>query len=388
MLIAAGGIADHIRRLSGSGWLKEALLLAASALENRLITATEHRDLIAQIRYAEPTVFSRPQEVFGMAHDSVISSLQFTRLESRDDMREAFRQAVRWVEIETSSQCNRRCSYCPNSIFDRTKGNDFLDPDLYAGLLSDLTEIDFDGEIVFVGNNEFLMHDRNFAYLADARRRLGGATLAIYSNGDYLDAAKLEQLAESGVDRLAVTLHPAPGKPFDEAEVERRATVLMRRTGLKLIRTIHEPGEFILFATESDGMDISVALHNFAVTGHNWAGLLPGHESHVRTDPCSYPLRQFVVNHDGDIFSCCFAFKERNDSTENNGMWTGNLRDYPSIFHAYASEALVAWRRAAFTTAPKDGPCRTCTGHLGNIEASFAPLADHIAATRDRGDAS
>lgn len=387
MLIQTEGMADHIRRLTRMGWLKDALILAGMALDNRLISPVEHRDLVALIRYAEPTGLNQPQEVFGLVQDSVISSLQFTRLETRHDMRESFRQAVRWIEIETSSQCNRHCSYCPNSIFDRTSGNDFLDPDIYGRVLSDLAEIDFDGEIMFVGNNEILMHDRNFDYLAEARRLLGGATLAIFSNGDYLDSAKLERLVESGVDRMGITLHPGPGKPFDAVEVGRRAERLARRTGLKLVRTVDAPGRLILYVAERDGLEITVSLHNFAATGHNWAGLLPGHESYVRTDPCSYPLRQFVVDHDGDIFSCCFAFKERNEQNLRSGMVTGNLRDYPSIFHAYADEALLRWRRMAFTTGAKEGPCRTCTGHLGNIEASFAPLADHVAAAMARRQA-
>lgn len=379
MLIPIDGVADHIHRLARLGWLRDALILAGMALDNRQISPMEHRDLVALIRYADPTIFSRPQEVFGLVHDSVISSLQLTRLETRGDMREAFRQAVRWIEIETSSQCNRHCPYCPNSIFDRASGNDFLDQKIYNRVLSDLAEIDFDGEIVFVGNNEILMHDRNFDYLAEARRRLSGATLVVFSNGDYLDTTKLERLVKSGVDRMAITLHLEPGKPFDEAEVDRRAGLLAQRTGLRLTRTVYEPGQLILYAAELDGLQITAALHNFAVSGHDWASFLPGNESHCRTVPCSLPLRQFVISHDGDILSCCTVFRERTEHAAKTGTVTGNLRDFPSIFHAYADDAMLRWRRSAFTNGAKDGPCRTCIGHPGHDEANFAPLADYVA---------
>lgn len=375
MLITAEPLGESIRLLARAGWLKDALVLAGWAVENRRITPLEHRELVSLIRYAPPMTVSRPQDVYGLFHGSVVSSLQFTRQESLGDMREAFRQAVRWIEIETSSQCNRRCSYCPNSIHGRAKGNDFLDWAVFSRLLDDLAEVDFSGEIVFSGNNEILMHERNFDYLAEARQRLGGARLVVLSNGDYLDRPRLERLRESGIDRLVVTLHPGPGKPYDEAEVERRAGMLSDRTGVALVRTEHVPGRLLLFAAHLDGMEITAALHNFAVTGHNWAGVLPGYEEHVRTDPCGYPLRQFVVNHDGDIFACCVAFRERDQGNEHSGMVTGNLRDYPSIFHAYGSEQLLAWRRALFSNAPKTGPCRTCTGHAGHEEALLAPLA-------------
>lgn len=380
MLIKGDGIADQIRRLTRMGWLKEGLLLANTALDGRQISQSEHHELVALVRMAEPNGIAASHEVFGLAADSVICSAQFEALTDMGAMRESFRQAVRWVEIETSSQCNRHCSYCPNSRFDRSSGNDFLDSALYARILSDLAEIDFDGEIVFVGNNEILMHDRNFDYLAEARRRLGRAVLVVYSNGDYLNADKLDRLVRSGVDRIGVTLHPGPGKPFDADEVACRAKILAVRTGLDLVRTVEEAGHLIVYAAERAGLEVTVALHNFAISGHNWAGLLPGHEAHVRTDPCSYPLRQFVVDHDGDLFACCLAFKERTEQNLKTGMLTGNLRDFPSIFHAYADQALRDWRRALFTNGAKHGPCRTCTGHFGNQESSFIPLADLVTA--------
>ena len=52
------------------------------------------------------------------------------------------------------------------------------------------------------------------------------------------------------------------------------------------------------------------------------------------------------------------------------GAVAGNLRQFPSIFHAYASEKLLARRRAE-----KSEPCRSCTGHAGIDESQFRDLA-------------
>lgn len=160
--------------------------------------------------------------VFGTFLDSVISSLHFEPQTNRVFAREAFRQAVRWIEIETSSQCNRRCSYCPNSKFDRISSNGFLDMAIHQKMMRDLAEIDYDGDMKFVGNNEFFMHRENRAYIEYARAQLPNAKITLFSNGDYLKKEDLEWCSSVRVGLLIVTLHTAPKKQYDDVEVMRR----------------------------------------------------------------------------------------------------------------------------------------------------------------------
>src|SRR5437016_2852255 len=47
--------------------------------------------------------------VHAVMGDIVISSLHFRELSTPDDKHAAFRQAVRYVDVEIFSQCNRRC---------------------------------------------------------------------------------------------------------------------------------------------------------------------------------------------------------------------------------------------------------------------------------------
>ena len=96
----------------------------------------------------------------------------------------------------------------------------------------------------------------------------------------------------------------------------------------------------------------------------------------MRTDPCTYPIRQFVVNYLGDIFMCCIAFKDRSAENAAMGAITGNLSFYDSVFQAYTSPGLVAWRRSLFNNDVKADPCRTCSGHADYVEASARPLVD------------
>jgi hypothetical protein len=368
--------AEHVVLLASRGCVRAATRLNRFALQHGWIDQPRHDSLQARIAGFPPGNMPLEHRVFGIFLDSVVSSLHFTPLSDRAVAREAFRQAVRWIEIETSSQCNRRCGYCPNSKFDRLRHNDFLDIDIYQKMIRELAEIDYDGDIKFVGNNEFFMHRQNRLYVEYARAYLPNARMTLFSNGDYLEKADIEWASSARVGLLIVTLHPGPTKHYDDVEVMRRAHLFQKQIGLPLQLQHFQPGVNLQFVTGLGNTRVTAGLTDLAKFGHNWTALLPGGETFVRSDPCTYPLRQFVVNHAGDIFMCCIAFKDRTRENEETGAITGNLAGYASVFQAYASPGLVAWRRSLFNTAVKADPCRTCTGHTHYVEADSRPLAN------------
>jgi hypothetical protein len=367
-----GQAREHIALLVCRGCTAMAAVLNDTALERRWIDQTTHEGFRAQL--AELPQISH--QVFGIFLDSVITSLHFTPITDRTLAREAFRQAVRWIEIETSSQCNRRCAYCPNSKFDRISHNDFLDMAVYEKMVRELAEIDYDGDIKFVGNNEFFMHSGNRRYVEYARLHLSRARMTLFSNGDYLKKDDLEWASAMGIGQLIVTLHPGPTKHYNDLEVLRRINLFQTQTGLPLQLRSFKQGQGLNFVGVAGKTIVLAGLTDLEVSGHNWTGLLPGGESHVRTDPCTYPIRQFVVNYLSDIFMCCIAFKDRSPENEAMGAITGNLSGYDSVFQAYTSPGLVAWRRSLFNNDVKADPCKTCSGHADYVEAGARPLVD------------
>jgi len=367
---------EHVVLLASRGCTGAAAGLNNFALQKGWIDQPSYQSLQARIAPFPSGNMPPEHQVFGIFLDSVVSSLHFTPLGDRAVAREAFRQAVRWIEIETSSQCNRRCSYCPNSKFDRMRHNDFLDLDVYQKMIRELAEIDYDGDIKFVGNNEFFMHRQNRLYVEYARAYLPKVKLTLFSNGDYLEKADLEWASSVRVGLLIVTLHPGPTKQYDDVEVMRRAHLFQQQIGLPLQLRHFRQGVDLQFVTALGNTTVLAGLTDLAKSGHNWTALLPGDESFVRSDPCTYPLRQFVVNYAGDIFMCCIAFKDRTAENDAMGAITGNLAGYDSVFQAYASPGLVAWRRSVFNTAVKADPCRTCIGHADYVEAGSSKLAN------------
>jgi hypothetical protein len=367
-----GRAREHIALLARRGCTVMAAVLNDTALERRWIDQATHQGFHAQLANL-PKI---NHQVFGIFLDSVVTSLHFAPITDRALAREAFRQAVRWVEIETSSQCNRRCGYCPNSKFDRISKNDFLDMAVYEKMVRELSEIDYDGEIKFVGNNEFFMHPGNRRYVETARSHLPRARMTLFSNGDYVKRDDLEWASANGVGQLIVTLHPGPTKHYDDMEVLRRVNLFQTQVGMPLQLRHFKQGQALNFVGTIGKMIVLAGLTDLEASGHNWTGLLPGGEDIVRSDPCTYPIRQFVINYLGDIFMCCIAFKDRSPENQAMGAITGNLRDYESVFQAYTSPGLVAWRRSLFNNDVKADPCKTCSGHADYVEAGARQLAD------------
>lgn len=54
----------------------------------------------------------------------------------------------RMVEIEINSQCNRKCSYCPNSFMKRKEQGE-MESKVFYKLLESLRKIKFDGRISY-----------------------------------------------------------------------------------------------------------------------------------------------------------------------------------------------------------------------------------------------
>jgi hypothetical protein len=70
--------------------------------------------------------------------------------------------------------------------------------DIYQKMIRELAQIDYDGDIKFVGNNEFFMHRKNRPYVEYARAQLPKASMTLFSNGDYLKKEDLEWAPSAG----------------------------------------------------------------------------------------------------------------------------------------------------------------------------------------------
>jgi len=358
----------QIKQIIDGGWYQDARNVVGLTAQHGMISRDAF-DRFMRVLAGKPATASPGHELYGcmVGFDSntVVSSLQFERLTTPADMKRAFKQAVNKIEIETSSQCNRHCAYCPNSRPDlehRRRSNEFLDEAVFEKLLADLQEIDYAEKISLVGLNEFFMHEENFAYLETAKTMLPKSYVTVYSNGDYITREAIERAEKAGLDLLIVSFHLQSGKPYRIEDVLDRAMKFSQRTGLQLVMTDFICGERIHFQAHTGGMHVSAGLVNFAEIGHNWGGSMDcGKEEASDGIPCQLPVNVLCLTHKGDFTLCCTVPREATPENIASGAMLGNIGDFPSLFHAYASDTMLRWRQNAFSTQHVPPLCQACS---------------------------
>lgn len=107
------------------------------------------------------------------------------------------------IYIETSSVCNRRCKFCPNSKYPRKP--DLMEEWVFKKIVDELAEINFHGHIHPHFFNEPLLDPRLEKFVKYARKKLPNAQIKIFTNGDFLTIEKFRRLLKAGADEFAFT---------------------------------------------------------------------------------------------------------------------------------------------------------------------------------------
>ena len=121
---------------------------------------------------------------------------------------ESFDQ-VHTVFIETLTACNLRCSYCPNSVFERglIKNNQEMDIILFHKIIDELAELNWVGEIQPHSYGEPLLDKRIVKLCSYIKQKLPSSKINIFSNGELLNVDLYKKLVQAGVNIFSVTQH-------------------------------------------------------------------------------------------------------------------------------------------------------------------------------------
>jgi len=110
-----------------------------------------------------------------------------------------------FVEIETTSICNRSCSYCPNST--ETSKSGYLDEEIFYKIIDELASINYDGRLSTHMYGEPLLDKRIYRFINYARQNLPDVFIKFFTNGDKLTRDVINKLGEAGVDVFRVSQH-------------------------------------------------------------------------------------------------------------------------------------------------------------------------------------
>lgn len=107
------------------------------------------------------------------------------------------------INIETTDWCNRKCSFCPNSLID--KEPEFMPRGLYEKILAELAEHNYSGRIHLYQRGEPLLDERLPGWTAMARKACPGSHLYISTNGDHLTRDLAKSLFRAGMNEIEVS---------------------------------------------------------------------------------------------------------------------------------------------------------------------------------------
>lgn len=123
--------------------------------------------------------------------------------------REYLVQNIQVVDIETSTACNRKCYYCPNSNHDNweLKNNSLMSIETFTKIVTDLWKEWYSWEICLQRYNEPLLDTRITQLVWITSKLVPNATIVIYSNWDYLTIPLFKELLQAWLNKLTVTQH-------------------------------------------------------------------------------------------------------------------------------------------------------------------------------------
>lgn len=119
------------------------------------------------------------------------------------------------IAIETTTDCNRTCEYCPLGDPELKKGRGVkeISDELYSFIISELAEVKYGGKLALQGYGEPLRDEKIVERIREARLALPRAYITLNSNGDYLSKKVLGELLEAGLSHIYVTNHSGKQQP-------------------------------------------------------------------------------------------------------------------------------------------------------------------------------
>lgn len=206
--------------------------------------------------------------------------------------------AITSIDVGLDDWCNRRCSYCPVSIFPtrHTKQGTTMPGEVWLNLLKSLQRINYCGKLQPVHFNEPLLRAETltFPFFEQAKKLVPWARLTLYTNADLLPKY---------VDTVA-------------------------RLGLEVVIGLHEPTnqKTIDFLNSSTSKTINIVevmdVRSRVDLFHRTPNISPDRIYHPASCP-DYVLRRnntLVINPVGEVVTCI-----QQDSDE--GTTWGNIKD-------------------------------------------------------------
>ena len=231
------------------------------------------------------------------------------------------------VLIETRTDCNCRCQFCPQAYFSRPLK--IMEWSVFTKVIDQLAAMGFSGRIALYMTNEPLLESRLLEMVKYARSKSPRFFLDFTTNGIHLSAMQIDKLFIAGLDNININDYPNDREKYPD----------MISSPLKNILSNFRSNPKLTYNKRSTFEILS-----------NYAGIVPGAKREIKNSFCNYPFRKLAISADGNIILCC------NDYTYKTNF--GNVSD-KSLKEVWFSNEVNQYRNDLLS-GPRKGICKDC----------------------------
>lgn len=217
------------------------------------------------------------------------------------------------INIETTNICNASCTICPHSRMIRPKG--VMEEALYRKVIDECAAQGC--RSVHLHNFGEPLFDPALPQRIAYAKTKGIKSVKIFTNASLLHGQKAQDLLESGIDEIKVSIDGADREEFESIRrglnYEEVTSNIRRFVSLRNERQQRTPRLIVACSTTSsmrrsmDHLKTVVDEYDFGRL-HNWAGQTESARSRLRK-PCARVWRTFTILWNGDVALCCLDFE-------------------------------------------------------------------------------
>lgn len=234
------------------------------------------------------------------------------------------------VEIETMNRCNGTCAFCPANRNADIRPFRRMDSGLFRGIIDQLRELDYKGNVGLYSNNEPFLDERMPEFARYAKTSLPGANICLYTNGTVLSLETYKETVPY-LDHLHIDNYDDGLKLIGPVKAIVDDSVADTRYDGKVVVHLRKPGE-VLFSRGGQAPNKG------------------GSSSAVRC-PCLYPFQQMVIRPDGKVSLCC---------NDVYGRYTLGDANHESLYRIWVGAGYEGIRRKIATSRDGIELCCEC----------------------------
>lgn len=231
------------------------------------------------------------------------------------------------VLIETRTDCNNRCRFCPQSFNNKDLG--IMSWKCYTTIIDQLFSIKYNGRIALMLSNEPLLEERLIEMILYAKNKSQRFFLDITTNGILLTLEKLDALFQAGLDNIRINDYRSDRDLFPNKWTSNLS---------------------VIFDAYNNNPKVFMKNRRTDECLPNYAGNIPQTFDKELFGFCNFPFRKLTIAYTGDILLCCNDFMYK--------TYFGNVMN-ESLFDCWYKPAIDEIRLALLKNK-RIGLCERC----------------------------